>query len=317
MRVEVVRTGELSGNDIDRWRTIQASNTGLRSPFFAPEFAGAVAAERDDAFTAVIEQAGRIEGFFPFHRDRDRAGHPIGMRICDYHGVVSPESLECGAVELLRGCGLQRWDFRCVPVSQRIFDPWQSTITPTASIDLSAGFGHYHDWLTASGSQLPIRLVSMRRKAEREVGAVRFTWHAGDPAALRALLECKSAQYRRTRIPDVFETQWIANVIERLHRGRGSGCDGVLSELRAGDQLMSAHFGICSSTVLHYWFPCYRIEFARYSPGLMLLMEITRNAAANGISGIDLGFAKAAYKERFANAAGAVARGSVVVSGAG
>jgi CelD/BcsL family acetyltransferase involved in cellulose biosynthesis len=313
MRVEVVRAPELTGCDYDRWRSIQSANPGLQSPFFAPEFAAAVSAERPDTFIAVIGQGGRIEGFFPFHRNQDRAGKPIGLRISDYHGVIAPDLLEYPGVELLRACGLGRWDFRCVPVSQKIFVPWQSTIMPTISIDISEGFDRYLARLEASGSRLPKRLERMRSQTEKQLGALRFTWHAANPAALRALLECKSDQYRRTSIPDLFDARWIANVLERLHGGQGVGCRGVLSELHAGGKLMAAHFGIRALTVLHYWFPCYLPSFARYSPGLMLLMEIARCAAAEGISRIDLGFANAAYKERFGDVTGEVARGSVTV----
>jgi len=303
MRIDVVQAGELSEDNLDAWRAIQLSSPDLKSPFFAPEFARIVATERNDTLVAVIAQDRRVDGFFPFHRGPDGAGMPAGMRISDFHGLIARDSPEWRATDLLRGCGLARWEFRAVPISQKMFQPWRVSTTRTVSIDLAEG--------------LPVhskRLEAPRRKLEKEIGEVRFTWHAGNPRAMERLLKCKSAQYRRTGLNDLFATGWVANVLMRLHAAAGSGCRGVLSELRAGDEIIAAHFGARSSSVLHYWFPCYWPAFARYSPGLILLSEIVRHAPLEGVSRIDLGFANASYKERFANAEGVVARGAVTIT---
>jgi CelD/BcsL family acetyltransferase involved in cellulose biosynthesis len=75
----------------------------------------------------------------------------------------------------------------------------------------------------------------------------------------------------------------------------------VLSTLRIGDQLVAAHMGMRSHNVLHWWFPAYDKQFAKVSPGLILLLELTRTAAAMGIREIELGPGDEPYKELVAN----------------
>ena len=55
-----------------------------------------------------------------------------------------------------------------------------------------------------------------------------------------------------------------------------------------------------SAKVLHYWFPAYDRDYARYSPGVILLAELARAAPGLGIDTIDLGKGDADYKRRFA-----------------
>jgi CelD/BcsL family acetyltransferase involved in cellulose biosynthesis len=313
-QVNVLRPGELGPDHLSAWRSIQESQACLHSPFFSPEFVFAVAAERDDVFVAVLERDNGIEGFFAFHRDAEGVGIPVGVRISDHQGLVARDCGHLCAPDLLRACGLQRLDFRCVPASQKPFQLYHARTLRTLAIDLPGGFEAYAAWLKDSGSHLLTRLRKMQRQVEQSEGPTRFIWHAADSESLSRLLECKSGQYRRTGQADLFAQPWIVRTLQRLHAAQDAACRGVLSELRAGDRLLAAHFGIRSRTVLHYWFPCYESCFARHSPGLLLLLEIVKQTGSEGISRIDLGFANAPYKERFANANDVVARGSVTAA---
>jgi CelD/BcsL family acetyltransferase involved in cellulose biosynthesis len=66
-----------------------------------------------------------------------------------------------------------------------------------------------------------------------------------------------------------------------------------------------------SRTIWHYWFPAYAPQFAKYSPGLLLLLKMCQHAPQIGLRTIDLGTGMTLYKRRLMNASVPVAEGSV------
>src|SRR4030095_7972739 len=66
-----------------------------------------------------------------------------------------------------------------------------------------------------------------------------------------------------------------------------------------------------SRFIWHYWFPAYDPQFARYSPGLILLLKMAEHAPHIGLRTIDLGTGLTLYKRRLMNASISVAEGSV------
>ena len=69
-----------------------------------------------------------------------------------------------------------------------------------------------------------------------------------------------------------------------------------------------------SRTAWHYWLPTYDRDFAKYSPGLILLLEMAAQAQALGIQTIDLGKGNALYKQRLMNGAVPLLEGVVPAS---
>ena len=104
-----------------------------------------------------------------------------------------------------------------------------------------------------------------------------------------------------TRSPNVFDLPWARQLLARLRLPQPDGFDGVLSTLYAGETLCAAHFGIRTGRVLHYWLSAYDEEFARCSPGLLLLMHIANEATERGIVRLDLGPGDEEYKLTFAS----------------
>ncbi len=85
----------------------------------------------------------------------------------------------------------------------------------------------------------------------------------------------------------------------------------MLSLLYAGDQLVAGHLGMRSKRIWHYWFPAYDRRYAKYSPGLLLLLKMAQAAEDLGLEAIDIGTGLSLYKRRLMNASTAVAEGSV------
>src|SRR5262249_44877180 len=125
------------------------------------------------------------------------------------------------------------------------------------------------------------------------------------------LFRLKSDQYLRTGRRDVVGDPWARAVLTEIFRAREAGFAGVLSVLRAGTRAVALHLGMRSATILHYWFPAYDREYAHCSPGLILLAELARAAAASGLASIDLGKGDATYKRRFATGSIALLEGRI------
>ncbi|MGP4090252.1 GNAT family N-acetyltransferase, partial [Streptomyces sp. KR55] len=135
------------------------------------------------------------------------------------------------------------------------------------------------------------------RKLGRDAGEVVYVHDERDPAALRTLMDWKSAQYRRTGRSDRFAHDWIIRLVEQLFHTRSQPFAGILSVLYADGKPIAAHFGLRSERVLACWFPAYDPAYSKYSPGLVLHLRMAEAAAADGIAYLDLGRGQKEYKD--------------------
>ena len=311
MNIDIIAGHELSPELEQQWRAVQARNTELASPYFCPEFTQAVAATRADVFVAVLRDRQAIIGFFPFQRSRRGVGRPVGGPINDCQGVIIEREVEWPVEQLMRACGLDIWDFDHLLATQGPFAPYHQGHSESPIMDLSAGFEDYAHARRQAGSKQIQKVGTLSRKLEREVGELRAEIECTDDAAFDRLLNWKSAQYRESGLVDVTAQDWIRATLNRIRATRSSSFAGLLSVLWAGPNMIAAHMGMRSESVWHYWFPAYDAAYARYSPGLILLLEMARRAEDVGPRIIDLGKGEALYKERLANGAVPLAEGSV------
>ena len=91
----------------------------------------------------------------------------------------------------------------------------------------------------------------------------------------------------------------------------GDGFSPLLSTLHAGDQLIAVHLALRSNNVVASWIPTYEQDFSKYSPGLILHVELARWAAEVGIERIDLGRGENQMKASLMSGAFPVAIGSI------
>jgi CelD/BcsL family acetyltransferase involved in cellulose biosynthesis len=303
MRISVVPPAELSLGEIEAWRTMQARTEVLASPFLCPEFAIEVGRARAGARVGVLSDGnGEPAGFFPFERRRLGVGVPIGAGLSDCQGVVQAPGVRCDPAELLGGCGLSVWHFDHLVAGQQPFEPWQAAVAASPVMDLAGGFAAYAAQSQARSPRFWKDLARKTRKIEREVGPLKHVVDSPDAGDLRTLMGWKSDQYRRTGRGDRFDRPWIVELVERLLGYRGAGGNGgafrgVLSMLYAGDTPVAGHLGLAHGGMLAEWFPAYDTSFARYSPGLIQLVGMAREAEALGVAAIDLGKGDMRYKE--------------------
>lgn len=310
MKVTVVPGRELATELSAAWARIQEAEPDLASPFLRPEYTQAVASARDDVFVGVIEDAGAPVGFLPFQRGALRSALPAGSPLCEYQALVGGPA-DLGPRELVAGCGLVSWEFDHLLASQAAFAPFHLEVQESPVLDLTGGWEAYREAVAGAGSDLIRQGLRKSRKLEREVGPLRFEARVEEREVLRRLLEWKSAQCERTGLFDVFQFDWPNRLVETLLETNGADFAGLLSAVYAGDELVAAHFGLTSRGVWHWWFPTYDRRWARYSPGLILLLQMAQAADGLGIQRLELGRGSEPYKLRARTGSTRVARGRV------
>jgi CelD/BcsL family acetyltransferase involved in cellulose biosynthesis len=310
-RVHLISPDTLSNDLVDVWRSHQAADDDLRGPFFSPEYIRIAASARPEVMVAVIESPGRAPAFLPFHRDDSNVARPVGLRASDFSGLIAEPGYTWSPETVVRACGLAGWDFTNVVTSNQAMRPYFRAYADSPFVDISEGFDAFARDRAQAGSDLVKSVAQKSRKMEREVAPMRFAAHVVDRQALELLYEWKAAQRARTGTVDVLGTPWMRRMVESMLEGGTSTFGGLLSVVYAGDQIAAVHFGMRSDTIWHYWFAAYNHELQRYSPGLIILLEMLKAAPGLGIRTITLGQGDEAYKLRYATGSTQLASGSV------
>jgi CelD/BcsL family acetyltransferase involved in cellulose biosynthesis len=314
VRIEVVTPEELGPGERAEWSRIQHSGSELASPFLSPEFAMACARARPRTRVAVLTDDGGVTGFFPFESGRAGVARALGLGFSDVQGLVAPTTAAVDARALLRACGSVAWEFDHLIATQA---PWLSGAPHrwvedhSPVVDLSDGWAAYSTALRKSSSSLQSSTARRRRALERDHGPVSLVLDEPDHALLDQLLEWKSRQYRRTGRRDVFSRPGMRRLVHDLLDQRGSDFGAPLAVLRAGDEIVAVHLGLRSPSVLAWWFPVYVTRFSRYSPGLLLCLELLRAMPEHGLRLLDLGKGEEPYKQRLATGHHPILSGSV------
>ena len=311
MRVHLTRPCDLGPAEIAVWQSMQEATPSLANPFLSAEFAVAVSRARPNAQVAVLMDGQSIVGFFPFERRRLDMGVPIGGWLSQYQGLIHAPEAEWDPQELLRGCRLSAWQFDNLIIGQQPFKPYHKVTGASPMIDLTDGFDGYYAKLRVRSPRFCRELARKTRKLGREVGEVSIVSDARDRNLLHTLMGWKSEQYRRTGNVDSFARPWVVGLLEALLATRSCHASGLLSVLYAGDQPVAAQFGLRTGNLLVGWYTGYDTRFARYSPGLIHLMRMAEQLAANGIGAIYMGKGAKKYTKTLKSSDVLVAEGVV------
>ena len=205
MDISVYRPGELTAADRAAW-------TALQSKAHLPRRAGAgepVPVPGVRARRGPLPARGADRGRPGGRRARRRSSRtrdppsasaePIGLGISDCQGVVHRPGFTWDAQELLRACGLAVWEFDHLAEGQTPFEAAATGTFPSPVMDVDQGYEAYLGQLRARLTEVrPRTTLAKERKLGRDAGEVRYVHDERDPAALRTLMDWKSAQYRRT-----------------------------------------------------------------------------------------------------------------------
>lgn len=313
MRIDVVRPLDLQPAELDAWRRIQAARPELASPYLAPDWMLALArAGGPDARcgrVAVLRNEGRTVGFFPA-RVGPFTAMPAGTPLCDYQGVVAEAGVEVDPLELARALGVQRLDLINALSDPPTFTPHFKGCGASHLIDLSGGLDAYAAARKAAGSGILADTAKKKRRLEKEVGELRFTPVSQSGEDWAESIAWKRMQYAATRQTDIFATPWVGAFLQILREQQGP-FGARLFTLHAGERLAATHIALRNGPVLHAWFIAHEEAMSRHSPGVVLMVEMMRWAAENGVREFDLGPGAYRFKTSLANGSRSVGHGYV------
>ena len=162
------------------------------------------------------------------------------------------------------------------------------------------GWEGYRKWVRKHSSTVK-RQGQKTRNLEKAVGPIRFEFDSHEGDVLERLIELKSSKYQRTNTFDILGVQWAADLLRELQNVKQPNFRGILQTMWAGDELVCVHFGMLTDKTLHYWFPIFDHQYARYSPGTEMMMRVAQEGCEQGIEKLDLGYGDDPWKFKFCN----------------
>lgn len=310
MKIELIPGRQLSASHYQHWQAILASRDDLDSGFFHPQLTRLTAEIRDDVEVAVMSDGEEPLGYFAFQRGAWGTAQGITGRLNEFQGIVSSRDAVFDPRALIRGCGLRVWHFDHLLVTQEPLSPWIWGTYGSPAMDLSAGYEHYRKAKRKQGKTVA-QVERKARKLHREVGELRFEFHDTSATAMEALRGWKDAQHQRTGVLRIMQHDWVLKLLDAVWRTEVEGFAGVMSTLYAGDVLVAVHLGMTTPRALQIWFPAYDPSYERYSPGLVLMLELAKQAAERGITRIDFGRGEERYKHNLKTTDLMIAQGAV------
>ncbi len=311
MTIQVLAANDLTEAQLDAWSSIQQNNSLLFSPFLRPEFTMAVAAVRQDVEVAVQEENGRSTGFFPFQRSRWNVGSPVGVGMNEFQAVIVPEGHAASPEQWVRKARLLCWKFDHILVDQGGFEPHLTTVGDSPYMDLSNGFEAYARARKAAGSSVVAKTRRQTRKLERDMGPLRFELHSNDEAVMDCLLKWKTEHHKLTGVLDVFQFDWIVQLLRRVRDTQTDGFRGCLSVLYAADTPIAVNLGMRTPLAANLWYPTYDRQYSNYSPGMVLFLMLAEALADEGVRRLDFGPGPQLYKKRLMTGSLPVAIGAI------
>jgi len=299
---DIVRPWELPGDARAAWRAWTREIPSYANPLLSPGFADVMGAVRSDTAIAVYRRQGRVVGVWPHHRCANRFARPLGGPFADVQAVLIEPGVRLSPIEALRLAGRDAFRFTALSDPDDRFAEHRVARTDGRVVDLTAGYSAYAAAQKAAHAKSWNNLARAFRKAERDHGAVTYVVGDRDPVAFAWLMETKRAQFARTGRHDVLAPDWAGRMIELLMDAPGDGdvC-GRLSTLRIGGRIAAAEYSLYGGGVMNSWLLAFEPEFARVSPGMLLVERVIKAAATRGMARVDMGPGDDRHKTTFTN----------------
>ncbi|MBI9099180.1 MAG: GNAT family N-acetyltransferase [Spirochaetaceae bacterium] len=313
MKYSIIPAKDISQDMITRWSEIQELSESLISPYFCHEYTEAVSAVRNDVYIGLLEDEGRIKGFFPFHKNSHGIARPVGLGLSDYHGIIAEPDVKWNVETFMHKCKIIRWEFDHLLAEQSEFSPYHTAVSDSPIIEVNKGIEYYVASLGKSERKQYKEVLRKRKKMEEQIGKLTYIAHTPQKNILQQMMNWKSEQCQRTGTVDIFSNKWCVDFINNIHSKKNPFFGGMLASLYAGERLAAVHFVMYSKQVWHSWFPAYNHDFEEFSPGSILLNEMISDASEKGIKYIDLGKGLSLYKKRVMTGGIPVAEGCIKI----
>ena len=293
IRIEIVRTQDLTAADEALWAGFIAARPDLAGPYFDIRYIKTIGRDVPKSGVARFRDGDTIVGYFPF-QVRSGALQPLGAPLTDYHGFIAAPGLALDVDALLRATGTKRLEFQgwIGATSARA-----TTVTLKRRLaDASQGYDHWHAAQDELHHKFFKNIGRCQRNVEKDFGGFAFTWERVTPDLLDWVLSLKRDQYKKTGMHDVFACGWTETLLTNL-----ATLDDETYGLRAGvfrhdGKVVAAEISLMDSDEVHLWFPAYDPAYYRYSVGILLTVAIIREMSARGIKRFDFGTGGEEYK---------------------
>jgi CelD/BcsL family acetyltransferase involved in cellulose biosynthesis len=314
--IEIVRPRALSAELVQRWRTIQAADPALDSPFLSPNWARTVERVQPGVDpglrVAVLRDGETARGFMAVRAGAFTAMAP-GAPMCDYQGLVAEPGVTLDPRRLVAALEVGRFDFSHMLADQPSFQRYLRGTDRSFVVELPSGYEAYAAGRKAAGVGALKDLDKKRRKVERELGPITFTADSRSGLEFEQLLSWKRAQLKATSQTDLFATPWTVALLRDLFESRDPEFGATLFTLRIGERLAAVHLHLRGLKVIHAWMIAHDCELERYSPGLLLFQDILRWMDGSPYERLDLGPGDYRFKRELANAERRIGHGFVGV----
>ncbi len=304
-RSRVVRPDALGPRERDTWTALCANHETLASPFYSFAFVAAVGRVHRDVQVCVIEREGRVLGFLPFQFDQPwqrtlRAAQRIGGDLADQFGLIAAPELQIDPGTLLDLAGLGALTFNHLHQTQLSYGLTGEAPETGVRMPVAADPAGYWAQVKTKDSQLLSKIRRRERNLVQAHGPIRFEFAVSTPEpALEELIVRKRQRYRDTGVDDPLAPAWKRALLAELAQSADPQCQGVLSTLHAGDTWVASHFGLRHGGLLHFWFPVYNNDLAKFGPGHLLLKQVIDASAALGLAAIDRGSGDQGHKTEY------------------
>lgn len=312
LKVEFVGLDALGEDGWAKWRSLQAANPLLVSPYFRPEFARIAGRVSPSAAVAVFTRGSETIGFFP-HQRRGGALQPLGAPMNDYHGIIALPGEGPTLEQAAQALGAARLNVTAWVGATALGEDRRT-------VQVELGDDGYQGWYAerrATYAKFFKDKERARRSMEAEFGPLRVECGLRDPALLDSLIALKRDQYRRTSRHDIFACGWTGDLLHALMRSDEGGFGASMAGLWAGDRLAAIEYSLHAGDQHHFWFPAYEPALARCSPGILLSLDTMKLASVLGYRTFDFGFEGEQYKKYFCNGSRTVREALVLKPGLG
>lgn len=298
MQIEILSLHNFSKDDQIRYELFRKSNLDLDSPYFDLNTLICMGRAVPSGYLARFIIHDEVVGYFPFQQ-RGRFLQPLGMPFADYCAPVMKKGV------------LPDWDGLLKVMGAEVFE--LENLVSGLSSNLSPKIHHRHicdietsfdNWLAqkrAADKKFYKNLERCERNIIRDFGEVRLDIRPATYDLIEWVISRKRQQYRQSGFHDVFACGWPREIMRHLGKMtkpfEGAASQGLYAAmLYAGDRLMAVEISLIGNQVLHFWFPAYDPEFARYSPGFLLSLKTMEALSQKGIKRFDLGAGDEGYK---------------------
>ena len=283
------------------WKTFQAGNPALYSPFFHADYIRVASRFNEGCRVAVIKSEGAIIGFLPFRqKHKNGPANPIGMPLTDYHGIISARPLSVDMKAVLSEAHIGAF---YMPNHKNVLVT-EKTRTKACSVMSLRGYENAEGWRaenTASYRRFYKTLQRKLRKTEREIGRVEFIWQSQDRAHFDLVLKWKRRQLIDSAKYDVFGVDWTVDFLfELLSQGPKAALRADMHVMLIAGQPAAIELGLTDGKTYHNWIISYDDAYAKSSPGALLKEAMIDQAFALGYHRFDLGAGTDRHKSYYA-----------------